>query len=116
MRLALSWRLAMIVVIAGALASLLVAGDRWRFETRNRTVEITMDQQDLADFAHAFGYDMDELLREMRRAGLTSVAVYEELGQRVNLSTHALALSATLVTNKVAHFGRVSGLSVTTWP
>lgn len=93
MRLALSWRLAMIVVIAGALASLLVAGDRWRFETRNRTVEITMDQQDLADFAHAFGYDMDELLREMRRAGLTSVAVYEELGQRVNLSTHALALS-----------------------
>ncbi len=86
-------RLALVAIIAGTLAALLVAGDRYRFEARNRSVEITMDQQDLADFAHAFGYDADELLREMRRAGLTSVAVYEEQGQRVNSSSHALALS-----------------------
>jgi hypothetical protein len=86
-------RLALAALIAGALAAVLVVADRYRFEARNRSVEITMDQQDLADFAHAFGYDMDELLREMRRAGLTSVAVYEEQGQRVNNGTHALALS-----------------------
>ncbi|SRR5579872_259908 len=86
-------RVALVALMAGALAAVLVLADRYRFEARNRSVEITMDQQDLADFAHAFGYNMDELLREMRRAGLTSVAVYEEQGQRVNDGSHALALS-----------------------
>jgi len=86
-------RLALWAVIAGAIAALIVAADRLRFELRNRTVEITMDQQDLADFAHSYGYDIDELMREMRRAGLTSVAVYEEQGQRVNTTSHALALT-----------------------
>ena len=86
-------RLAIAVLIAGALAAVLVVADRFRFEARNRSVEITMDQQDLADFAQAYGYDTDELLREMRRAGLTSVAIYEEQGQRVNDANHALALS-----------------------
>ena len=82
-------RLAIVLVAVGAIASLLVAADRWRFEAANRTVEIAIDQQDLADFAKAYGYDEDELLREMRRAGLTSVAVYAELGQHVNDGTHA---------------------------
>jgi tRNA(fMet)-specific endonuclease VapC len=45
----------------------------------------------------------------------------EQAGQTLGamdllIAAHALALSATLVTNNVAHFGRVSGLSVTTWP
>lgn len=89
MRLSALRRLSVILIAVGALASLLVAADRWRFESRNRSVEIAMDQLDLVDFAHAYGYDLDELLRALRRAGLTSVAVYEELGQRVNLGNHA---------------------------
>ena len=93
MRLSQLRRYALLAVIAGTLAALIVSCDRFRFEARNRTVEITMDQQDLSDFAQAYGYDLDELMREMRRAGLTSVAVYEETGQRVNLSQHALALT-----------------------
>lgn len=32
------------------------------------------------------------------------------------IAAHALALAATLVTNNVAHFQRVSGLSVMRWP
>jgi len=32
------------------------------------------------------------------------------------IAAHALALGATLVTNNIAHFQRVSGLSVTRWP
>jgi hypothetical protein len=86
-------RLAIVFVAIGAVAALLVAADRWRFESVNRTVEITIDQQDLADFARAYGYNQDELLREMHRAGLTSVAVYAEQGQHVNDGTHALAQS-----------------------
>lgn len=32
------------------------------------------------------------------------------------IAAHALALGATLVTNNLAHFQRISGLSVTSWP
>ena len=32
------------------------------------------------------------------------------------IAAHALALGATLVTNNLAHFQRISGLSVTAWP
>jgi len=93
MRMTLMQRVALVLIVVGAIASLAVAADRFRFEAANRTVEVTMDQQDLADFAHAFGYKMDELLRQMRRNGLTSVAVYEETGQRINLGDHAYALT-----------------------
>jgi tRNA(fMet)-specific endonuclease VapC len=32
------------------------------------------------------------------------------------IAAHALALAATLVTNNLAHFQRISGLAVTRWP
>ena len=100
-------RLAIALAIIGALASLAVAFDRWRFEAQNRSVEITIDQQDLDDFARAYGYDEDELLREMRKAGLTSVAVYAEQGQHVNDSTHAFVQTG----QQVVDAARVSGLA-----
>ena len=45
----------------------------------------------------------------------------EKSGQTVGamdllIAAHALALGATLVTNNLAHFQRVSSLSVTRWP
>ena len=107
MRMTALRRVALAVLAIGAVASLLVAADRWRFERAARAVEISMDQQDLADFARAFGYRMDELLREMRRAGLTSVAVYEEIGQRVNLGSHAFAQSGQQLIDQA----RTSGLA-----
>jgi tRNA(fMet)-specific endonuclease VapC len=45
----------------------------------------------------------------------------EKSGQTIGamdllIAAHALALGATLVTNNLAHFQRVTGLSVTRWP
>jgi tRNA(fMet)-specific endonuclease VapC len=45
----------------------------------------------------------------------------EQAGQVIGamdllIAAHALALTATLVTNNLAHFQRISGLSVTRWP
>jgi tRNA(fMet)-specific endonuclease VapC len=45
----------------------------------------------------------------------------ERAGQAISamdllIAAHALALAATLVTNNLAHFQRISGLSVTRWP
>src|SRR5271165_884417 len=89
MRMNAMRRVALGIVIAGALASLLAAAVRLLVEHRSRFVEISMDQQDLADFTSSYGYDMNGLLRLMKAQGLTSLAVYEELGNRINLGTHA---------------------------
>ena len=45
----------------------------------------------------------------------------ERAGQAIGamdllIAAHSLALAATLVTNNLAHFQRISGLSVTRWP
>lgn len=47
---------------------------------------------------------------ELERAGPTIGAM------DLLIAAHALALAATLVTNNLAHFQRISGLSVTQWP
>lgn len=89
MRMNAMRRVALGIAIVGALAALAAASVRLLAEHRSRFVEISMDQQDLADFTSAYGYDMDGLLRLMKASGLTSLAVYEELGNRINLGTHA---------------------------
>jgi len=82
-------RVALGIVVIGAVASLVAAGIRLLVEHRSKFVEITMDQQDLSDFTSAYGYDMNGLLRLMKASGLTSLAVYEELGNRINLGNRA---------------------------
>ena len=47
---------------------------------------------------------------ELERAGQTIGAM------DLLIAAHSLALAATLVTNNLAHFQRISGLSVTRWP
>jgi tRNA(fMet)-specific endonuclease VapC len=45
----------------------------------------------------------------------------QQAGQQIGamdllIAAHALALAATLVTNNLAHFQRITGLSVVRWP
>jgi tRNA(fMet)-specific endonuclease VapC len=47
---------------------------------------------------------------ELERAGQTIGAM------DLLIAAHAFALAATLVTNNLAHFQRIAGLSVTRWP
>src|SRR5215469_14615916 len=89
MRMSAMRRVALFVVLVGALASLVAAAVRFHYERASYRVELSMDQQDLADFTSAYGYDMNGLLRLMKASGLTSLAVYEELGNRINLGNRA---------------------------
>lgn len=73
------------------LASLLVALRRERQERAARSVEIALDDGDFAAFARSYGLDQLALLRRFRAAGLTSLAVSEELGGGVPGSGHGTA-------------------------
>ncbi len=90
-------RLLYLLLAIGLLASLYVAVRRERHEHAARTVEIVMDDSDFEAFARSYGYDQPALLARMHAAGLTSLAVSEELGTSISTaSTGSLYAGGTL--------------------
>ncbi|MDE2572340.1 MAG: hypothetical protein KGM44_07460 [bacterium] len=90
-------RLLYAVLCLGLLAALFVAVWRVHAEHQARRVEIAMDAQDFLSFAHAYGYNPKAFLIALRRAGLTSLAVTEELGGNVSTSSHGVVYSGQQV-------------------
>jgi hypothetical protein len=88
------YRLILQVLLAiGLLAALYVAVVRERKELISRHVEIAMDYSDFAQLAQSYGYDQTAFLVALRREGLTSLAVSEELGGSINSGTTAVVVS-----------------------
>ncbi len=84
------YRLMLTAILAVALlAALYVAIVRERKETGSRRVEIAMDYGDFAALCASYGYDKRQMLIALRRAGLTSLAVSEELGGALDSGTTA---------------------------
>ena len=88
-------RLLLAVLALGLLACLYVAVRRERHEHRANRVEIVMDDQDFQSLARSYAYDQRAFLVALRRAGLTSLAVQEELGGQVSTSPSAAVYSGT---------------------
>lgn len=91
-------RLLFVVLAIGLLACLFVGVRRERHEHAANRVELVMDDQDFQALARSYAYDQRALLVALRRAGLTSLAVQEELGGQVGSSSTAAVYSgATLL-------------------
>lgn len=88
-------RLLLGVLALGLLACLFVAARRERHEHRANRVEIVMDDQDFQSLARSYAYDQRAFLIALRRAGLTSLAVQEELGGQVSSSPNAAFYTGT---------------------
>ncbi|MGP6191662.1 MAG: DUF5693 family protein [Vulcanimicrobiaceae bacterium] len=82
-----------LLLCVSLLAALYVGVVRERKEHGARRVEIAMDYTDFHAFAASYGYNEAGLLIAFRRAGLTSLAVAEELGSDVNDDEAAIVLS-----------------------
>ena len=88
-------RFLLAVLIVGLLACLTVAIRRERHELRANRVEIVMDDQDFQSLARSYAYDQRAFLIALRRAGLTSLAVQEELGGQVSSAPEAAFYAGT---------------------
>ena len=95
----MTYRRVLLALLAiGLLASAFVAVRRERHEMRANRVELVMDDADFQSLARSYGYDQRAFLIALRRAGLTSLAVQEELGSQVPASaTAALYPGSTLL-------------------
>ncbi len=92
-------RYAAIVLLVALAASLAVAAYRSRAESHARRVEIAMDFQDFDALARSYNYNPAAFLIALRRAGLTSLALTEELGANVGTDGNAYATTgAALMT------------------
>jgi hypothetical protein len=79
------FRLTLILVLALSLLTALYVGyKRTQIEARSSRVEIALDWSDFQALARSYDYDQTAFLIALRRAGLTSLAVSEELGGAVN--------------------------------
>ena len=93
-------RYAGIVLLIGLLACLAVAAFRLQTEDRAKRVEIAMDYQDFAALARSYDYNPAGFLIALRRAGLTSLALTEELGANVGDDGKAQVLTGASLRNQ----------------
>lgn len=88
-----------ILLAIGLLASAYVAVRRVHNEMAARNVEIVMDDADFNSLARSYAYDQTAFLRALRGAGLTSLAVAEELGGGVTSSSGGAVYAGTSLLN-----------------
>jgi hypothetical protein len=81
------------VLLVALVAALAVAAFRYNIERHSRHVELVMDYGDVAQLAQAQNDSLDAFLVQLRKAGLTSLALSEELGADIPSSTHASVIS-----------------------
>lgn len=86
-------RYAAFILVIALLAALVVAYERVRIEGATRRVEIAMDYNDFLGLARSYNYNPQAFLVELRRAGLTSLALTEELGGTIPSSRDANVVS-----------------------
>ncbi|HEV3155635.1 MAG TPA: DUF5693 family protein [Candidatus Baltobacteraceae bacterium] len=86
-------RYAAFLLLVALLACAAVAVFRVRVERRTQRVEIAMDYNEFLALARSYNYKPNELLIQLRRAGLTSLALTEELGGALTSSTSANAFA-----------------------
>jgi hypothetical protein len=95
------------VLAIGLLAALYVTARRERHEAAARSVEIVIDDADFSALAKAYALDEGAFFTELHRAGVTSLAVSEELGANIPSAPGASAYSGAALLDQA----RVAPLS-----
>jgi hypothetical protein len=93
-------RFAALILLVALVAASAVAVFRLRAELSARRVELAMDYQDFVALARSFNYNPQAFLIELRRAGLTSLALTEELGANVGDDGKAYATTGASLLNQ----------------
>lgn len=90
-------RYAALLLLIALAACLFIAVERARIEHRTQRVEIAMDYNDFLSLARSYNYKPEGFLVALRRAGLTSLALQEELGAGINTGQNAYAASGVAI-------------------
>ena len=89
------WLLLFIVV--GLLAALVVDVQRYQVEKQNMTVDMAIDYEGLVELAEREGLPPEEVFRQAKEAGITSLAVYETTFKKLNVNGKATATPGSAI-------------------
>ena len=90
-------RLLCLVILIGLAASLFINFSRHRAEQRNMTVDFAADYETMVELAEREGVPVQEVLRQAKEVGFTSLAVYETTFKKLNLNGKAYALPGSSI-------------------
>lgn len=76
--------LLVVLIALGLLGGLVSATHRWSAEARNRRVELVIDYGDAQALANTTSRQVDDVLTQLRSAGITTVAVTEDTPASLN--------------------------------
>jgi hypothetical protein len=93
-------RYAALILVVALLASLVAAVFRFHTESQAKRVEIAMDYTDFIALARSYNYNPAAFLIALRRAGLTSLALTEELGANAGDDGRAYATTGAALINQ----------------
>ena len=84
-------RVLLAVVFVGFLAAMAVNIMRYTAEKQNMTVDLAIDYEALTELSEREGLPLEEVMRQAKEAGITSLAVYEATFKKLNVSGKASA-------------------------
>ncbi len=88
------------VVAVGLIVGLAIAGQRHAIEISNNQVDMAMDYDSLFNLAEREGYDFEDILRQFKAAGITSLAIYDMTYEKLTRQGKVIALSGSeIITN-----------------
>lgn len=89
-----------IMIIVGLISALMIDFQRHQVEERNNTVELAIDYEGLLQLSEMTGTPIEEVFRQAKESGITSLAVYETTFKKLNVNGKTTAVSgSSLLTN-----------------
>lgn len=88
-------RTLLIVIGLGLFAALIIAGQRYFVESSNNQIDMAVDFQNVVDLAEREGLELDDVLKQVKAAGITSLAIYDSKLERLTRAGKVFALSGS---------------------
>ena len=90
-------RLLVLVILVGLVSALVVNVMRYRAEQQNLSIDMAIDYEGLLELAERSGETPEEIFRQAKDAGITSLAVYETTFKKLNLNGKASAVPGSKI-------------------
>ena len=88
-------KLLIVLIVIGLFASLFINIQRHQVEVRNNSIELIVDYEDLVALAECEGVPVEEVMKQAKDAGITSLAVYETTFKKLNVNGKTTAVNGS---------------------
>ena len=88
-------RTLLIIIGVGLFAALIIAGQRYFVESENKQIDLAVDYQNIVDLAEREGLELDDVLKQVKDAGITSLAIYDSSLEKLSRAGKVFSLAGS---------------------